>query len=84
MAKKRKPLDMSKFPNRFADRLRKLRERAGMDVEHFAQSMASAKYPVAASTVYAWENGRSQPPLDAFPVIAEVLGVAVRTLLPPE
>ena len=65
------------YSGRFAARLRSLRERADLTIEDMV-----AKTGFPQRTIYRWEAGYRMPPVDAYPILAEALGVKVRTLLP--
>jgi transcriptional regulator with XRE-family HTH domain len=67
------------YSGMFAERLRMLRERAGLTVEDMSEESG-----IPISTIYNWESGRTEPYINAFPVLADVLGVKIRTLLPKE
>jgi len=74
----RKSPDLTRYSGRFADRLRKLREKAGLLPEDFAKTLG-----VSLSAVYRWEGGSNQPDPDMLPKIAEVLNLNnVRMLFP--
>ena len=73
----RKEPDTQKYSGRFAVRLRTLREKAGLNVK---EVVAATSIPE--QTLYSWEQGKYTPPIDAFPILAKVYGVKIRTLLP--
>ena len=79
MANKRKEVDAKMYSGRFAIRLRILREKAGFAAEDIAQLTGIPK-----KTIYNWEAGISQPPVDALPILAKAYGVRIRTLFPDE
>lgn len=79
-----KHIDTSTYSGRFAERLRTLREKAKLTTDQTAEAISKAGFTVATRTYYGWEGGTRQPPLDAFPAIANALGQSIRTLLPPE
>lgn len=84
-ARPKKASDLSTYSGRFAARLRAMREKAGLTVEEFGEAISAHGYAVAVRTIYAWESGRNDPPLDAFPAIAKAVNVKrIRDLLPPE
>jgi len=72
----RKEPDKTTYAGRFAIRLRKLREDAGLSVIEVAEAMG-----VTPTTIYDWESTKSQPQISQLPQIAGVLGVSVRTLM---
>lgn len=75
--------DESSYSGRFAQRLRQLREKAGMSVEEVVAAMQVEGYAVAARSFYHWEQGRAMPPLKCFPELASALKLkTVRSLLP--
>lgn len=76
----RKELDLNTYEGRFADRLKKLREKAKLSAQDLAEKMG-----VSDQAVYYWETGRSQPKISDLPKIAEVLCVKkVKDILPNE
>jgi transcriptional regulator with XRE-family HTH domain len=75
----RKEPDTRMYVGRFAVRLRTLRERAGLSIEDMVD-----KTGIPAQTLYSWEQGKYTPPMETYPLLAETLGVKVRTLLPEE
>jgi transcriptional regulator with XRE-family HTH domain len=76
MSPARKEPDKTSYAGRFAIRLRKLREDAGLSVIEVAEAMG-----VTPTTVYDWESTKSQPQISQLPQIAGVLGVSIRTLM---
>ena len=78
--RQRKEVDVSTFEGRFAVRLRKLREKTGMNVHELAE-----KSGVSKTTILNWESGIRKPIVsDTFLKLANALEVNVRTLLPKE
>lgn len=78
-----KQIDNSSYSGRFAERLRSLREKAGLSVDEVIEAMAADGYKVARRSFYNWELATNTPPLDAFPAIAKALGLkTARNLLP--
>ena len=75
----RKDPDTRIYSGRFAARLRTLREKAGMTIEDVVEATGFPR-----TTLYNWEAGLRMPPVDTYPILAEALGVKVRTLLPEE
>ncbi|GHT18305.1 hypothetical protein FACS1894189_6040 [Planctomycetales bacterium] len=73
----RKGVNTSTYTGRFAERLKKLREKAGMSVEELAE-----KSGIPAQTIYNWEQGRSAASIDRFSQLADAIGVKIRNLLP--
>ena len=78
MPSKKDP-DTRMYSGRFAARLTALREKAGLSVEDLVEITGFPK-----RTLYRWEEGLRMPPVDAYPKLAEALGVKVRTLLPED
>ena len=76
MSPARKEPDETTYSGRFAIRLRKLREEAGLSVIEVADAMN-----VTPTTIYDWESTKSQPSISQLPQIAGVLGVSIRTLM---
>ena len=74
--------DDTTFLGRFAARLKSLREFTGMDHEKAAIAITKAGYEVTVSTIYRWEQGRTQPHVDAFPAISTAYSVSIRSILP--
>ena len=56
-----------------------LREKAGLTIEDLVETTG-----IPAQTIYKWEAGLRTPPLVTFPILADALGVKVRTLMPEE
>jgi len=79
MSPARKEPDARTYSGRFAVRLRTLREKAGLTIEDMVNQTG-----VPQLTLYRWEAGYRMPPVDMYPILAEALGVKVRTLLPDE
>jgi len=78
MARPRKEVDTSTYEGRFAERLRMLREKTGMNVHELAE-----KSGVSKTTILNWESGIRKPLVsDTFLQLADALGVKPRTLLP--
>ena len=78
-----KPPDASTYSGRFAARLRQLREQTGMTGQEAVAAINAAGFQVKQTTYYNWESGRSEPPLNAVPAIAQALGLkSVRVLFP--
>ena len=77
MSPARKQPDTSTYSGRFAVRLRSLREKAGLTVEEMSE-----KTGIHWRTLYGWEAGRTEPNFDSLPILAEVLGLEPRTILP--
>ncbi|HBE71807.1 MAG TPA: hypothetical protein DDW52_26995 [Planctomycetaceae bacterium] len=77
--------DQSSYSGRFAARLRMLREKTGLTGKEAVAELNRVGYGVKQTTYYNWESGRSEPPLDAYPELAKMLGLSSpRTLLPNE
>lgn len=76
--------DLSTFEGRFAARLRQLRDRKKWLVDDVCNALAERGHDIQPSTVFGWEGGRRQPKLTLLPVLAEIYGVSIRSLLPPE
>jgi len=66
---------MDSYSGRFAKRLRKLREDAGLTVAEVVERMSKQGVEISDKTYYHWEGSRSDPKLDFFPVIAKALKV---------
>jgi len=75
----RKEPDTRIYSGRFAARLRTLREKAGLTIEDMITSTG-----IPRRTLYCYEAGERMPPYDTLPILAEAIGVKVRTLLPEE
>lgn len=76
--------DQSTYSGRFAARLRMLREKAGLSVQDVISGVNHGGFPLKQTAYYNWESGRNEPPLNAYPVVASVLKVKPRSLLPTE
>ena len=77
MSPARKEPDDKTYSGRFAIRLRKLREKAGLTIPE-----VSDKTSIPQSTLYNWEAAFNSPPYDILPILAKTFGVKVRTLMP--
>lgn len=82
MARPTKEPDPSSYLGRVALRLKNLRVAAGLDHAAGALRITAAGYDVSESTIYRWEQGRTQPHLEAIPAIAKAYGVSIRVVLP--
>lgn len=78
------PIDESTYSGRFAARLRMLRKDAGLTGAEMASRIAERGFPCKQRAYYAWESGESEPPLDAIPAIASILGIKPRSVFPVE
>ena len=77
--------DQTTYAGRFAARLRTLREKAGLTVDQLATAVSESGHDVAARSIYNWEQGKSSPPVNAYPPLAIALKLKnVRTLLPED
>jgi len=56
-----------------------LREKEGLTVEELAE-----KTGVSIATLYSWENTSRSPVNDDMLKVADVLGISIRSLLPPK
>jgi transcriptional regulator with XRE-family HTH domain len=79
-----KPVDESTYAGRFAARLRKLRETAGLTGEEMADAITKAGYECPKNTYYNWESGSRDVALNAVPAIATALETKIRTIFPNE
>ena len=52
----RKPPNTDTYSGRFATRLRKLREKAGLTLQEVAEALG-----ISYKTVYSWEAGHTEP-----------------------
>ena len=73
----RKEPDLTTYAGRFAERLRKLREKKKLSVEELAEASG-----ISRTTLYNWEQGRSQPLIGQLPQLADALGLKIGKLLP--
>lgn len=77
--------DPDTYFGRIALRLKSLRLAANLDPERAAAAITKAGYDVSAPTIYRWEQGRTQPHVEAFPAVAKAYGLkSVRMVLPTE
>ena len=80
MSPARKEPDTGTYSGRFAVRLRKLREKAGLSPQEVADAMG-----VCLAAVYDWESQRNFPKIVNFPQLAELYGLRKsKDLLPNE
>lgn len=82
MGRPSKPVDETTYAGRFAARLRRLRENAGMTGEQLAQAITDSGYNCPVRTYYGWEAAKNETPLNAVPFIASSLGTNPRTIFP--
>ena len=75
--------DLSTYAGRFAARLRTLREAAGLSVAEARGKLAGKGVDVSESTLRRWERADAVPPVESYPVLAKVYGVAPGDVLPP-
>jgi len=75
--RERKPLDLETYEGRFAARLKMLREKAGLTLEHVAIAAG-----VNTRTIYRWESSQTDPQIRHLPILADLFGVEVRNLFP--
>jgi transcriptional regulator with XRE-family HTH domain len=76
-ARPRKEVDTSSYVGRFAERLKTLRERAGMTVDELAAAIG-----IAQTTIYYWESGEFTPNVEQIEILADALQTKPRLLLP--
>ncbi len=69
----RREPDVSTYSGRVAQRLRKLRDRAGLSVQEVLERMERHGYHLSVQGYYKWENGRAKVDLDAVPALAKAL-----------
>ena len=74
----RKEPDTRFYAGRLAARLRMLREKAGYTPQEIAEAMGVKSL----RTIYDWESGHSQPQITQLPLLAEIYGIEIRTILP--
>ena len=79
MARPRKEIDTSTYTGRFAARLKKLRERAGLTHEDVANELG-----VTLSMVYFYEDGTHVPKVSAYPTLAKLYNLKKINALLPE
>lgn len=85
MTPAQKQIDESTYSGRFAARLRMLREKAGLTGQQMAEVVTANGFAIAQRTYYAWESGRNDPPLNAYPSLAKSLNLKrIRDLIPAE
>lgn len=68
----KRTIDTKTYLGRVAVRLTALRTEAGLSVESLVTALNKAGYPIAGPTVYAWEQGRSTPHVEALPHLAKI------------
>lgn len=81
-ARPRKPPDMTRYSGRVADLMLKRRKVLGMTTEAFVAALIRAGFDANINTVYAWDQGRNQIPLDSLPFIARALRCDISEILP--
>ncbi len=76
-ARPRKEIDTSTYTGRFAERLKMLREKAGLSVEELAERSG-----IPSPTLYRWEQGAKAPSIERFPELAAALKITVSGMMP--
>ena len=76
-ARPRKAVDTSSYVGRFAERLKTLRERAGLTVEGLSETTG-----LGVTTIYSWESGSFTPNVEQMEILADALQIKPRLLLP--
>ena len=74
--------NLDSFKGRFGARLRELRLKKFDTLQEFADALKPYGISPTAKTISGWETGYRAPDYELLPVIAEVLNVSVRTLIP--
>jgi len=74
--------DLSTFSGRVGHAMRVRREAIGKSVEDVQRALDAADIPATTAAIYHWESGRRPIPINALPVIADLLRVSVRSLIP--
>lgn len=74
--------NLSRYSGRVGDAVRKRRDALGMSANDLRKALESRGTVVGLMTIYGWETGRNQIPLDALPELAAVFRTTVRELLP--
>lgn len=69
--------NLDTYTGRLGAAIKARRQRRRMTADEFA-----AAVPTSLATVYGWESGRKQVPVNLLPAIARALGVSIHTLLP--
>ena len=77
------PAHLSSPVSPAARRLRKARQLRFESQQDFANALNAAGLEVTKAAVSLWELGRRHPSRKARPIVARVLRVKVRELLPP-
>lgn len=81
----KKAPDQTTYSGRFAARLRMLREKAGLSVDEAVSKIAKAGFETTRKSIYNWESGIRQPPIDALPSMASAYKLRqVRSILPQD
>lgn len=78
-ARKEPEYDMDTYAGRLQAKLSELRQRKGLTVEEFADSIGVDKF-----RVYKWEKGTATPHYNLLPTIAAALGFQKVTSVLPE
>lgn len=76
--------DVKTYLGRVALRLKLLRQAAKLGHDEAADKITKAGYEVTTSTIYRWEQGKTQPHVEALPAIAKAYRLkSGRLVLPP-
>lgn len=78
----KKEIDTSTYRGRFAAQLYAQRTASKVSVDRIIAALEKAEIKIGKAGYYHWESGFSEPPMNALPVIAKVLGVTVPDLFP--
>jgi len=75
----RKEPDKTTYSGRFAIRLRRLRDSAGLTCDQIANTLG-----INLATYYRWESGENAPKPDMLPLISQALGLQMTREIFPE
>ena len=83
MGRKPKEPNDDTYRGRFGANLRAARAKRFDSQQEFADRLAENGLTVTKQSVSSWETGFRLPTIDTLPIIAETLGVSIRSLIPP-
>lgn len=79
-----KEADLSTYRGRFGANLRRLRQKRFATLDEFADALGEHIEQPPVATIARWERGERIPDLELWPIIADLLRVKPRNLLPAE
>ena len=82
VGKKASSQRLDTLSGRLGAAIRARREKLNVTVDELQAKLTSQGCDVSAQTIYAWESGTRQIPINDLPAIAASLGTTIRKLMP--